>query len=308
MSKLVPEKFGSLSRLLDMQLSLFPQHERFLSSRFADVDEDHLAFTDKIAELVTRIAGSSLDVICEDYRWLAHIVFEEEIFFRRHGRYRLSKFTDAVEQVYSNAPYMHRYMNGLLATQIWWRNHTDVLRVFSDAYLPGNRPGFSHLEIGPGHGLFLHLAASSPLCAQAEGWDISVSSIDATRAALSCMGTPSDVSLQLCDLFEEHDRSFDSIVCSEVLEHLEQPADALARMRRLLAPGGRVFVNAPVNSPAPDHIYLFKTPEALVEMVRDADFDILTTHLAPATGATLERARAKMLTISTVVVASLPQN
>ena len=305
---MVPAKYRSLCRLLEAQLAVFPKHERFLAARFADADEVHLAFTDEIAVLVSRIAEPSIEAICEDYAWLAHVVFEEEVFFRRSGRYRLSRFSDAIEQVYSNAPYMQRYMNGLLATQVWWRNHTDVLQVFRDTFLPRNRRGFSHLEIGPGHGLFLHLAASSAYCACAEGWDISSTSIAATRGALARMGTPGRVSLELSDLFAEHDRTFDSIVCSEVLEHLEEPAEALRRMRRLLAPEGRLFVNAPVNSPAPDHIYLFRTPEELVDMVRGEGFDVLLTHFAPATGATLERARKNSLTISTVVVAGPAQN
>lgn len=304
MSAIVPAVYTNLSRMIEAQLAVFPQHLRFLSNRFASMGESHMAFTDEIARLVLKIAQPSIEAVCKDYCWLTHAVLEEEIYFRRHGSYRLSKFADALEQVYSNQTIMRAYMNGLLATQVWWRNHTDVLKFFCDDFIAGNSSNFSHLEIGPGHGLLLHFAAANPRCAQAEGWDISPASISATRNALDRMGASGKITLRLCDLFTVHDEVFDSIVCSEVLEHLEDPGAALEVMGRLLAPGGRLFINAPVNSPAPDHIYLFRTPEELVDLMRKVGFEIVQTHFAPITGATLERARRQALTISTAVIAT----
>jgi len=39
--------------------------------------------------------------------------------------------------------------------------------------------------------------------------------------------------------------SVDSILCTEVLEHVERPLDALAEFGRLLKPGGRLFLSVP---------------------------------------------------------------
>ena len=93
-------------------------------------------------------------------------------------------------------------------------------------------------------------------------------------------------------------------MCSEVLEHLEDPAAALDVLGKLLAPGGRIFINVPANSPAPDHIYLFRNPEELVQMMEGLGFRVLQTFFAPITGATMERARRQELTISCVVIAT----
>jgi SAM-dependent methyltransferase len=41
------------------------------------------------------------------------------------------------------------------------------------------------------------------------------------------------------------DGSIDSIVCSEVLEHLPEPGDAIAEMERVLRRGGRVYLTTP---------------------------------------------------------------
>lgn len=302
---IVSGEYENLSAVLERQLAVFPEHERFLSGRFAAASESEIEFLDEVADLVIRVAEPSVEVVCEDYRWLVRAVNEEEIHFRRYGRYRLSKFADAAAQIYDNDPVMRRYMNGLLATQLWWRNHSEVLRVFRDVFLAGNPPGFSHLEVGPGHGLLLYMAANTRGCASAEGWDISPASIEATHAALQRMREAGKTTLRISDLFAPHPRKFDSVVCSEVLEHLEDPCAALRALSRLVSPGGRLFINAPVNSPAPDHIYLFRTPEELVKMMEDCGFRILDTCFAPATGATLERARKQTLTISCAVIATL---
>jgi 2-polyprenyl-3-methyl-5-hydroxy-6-metoxy-1,4-benzoquinol methylase len=158
--------------------------------------------------------------------------------------------------------------------------------------------------VGQGHGLFHHLAASAPECSTAEGWDISPSSIAAMRSALQRMGDTNKITLRLSDLFAPHDRTFQSVVFSEVLEHVEEPAAALDVLGSLLSPGGRLFINVPINSPSPDHIYLFRNPEEVVQMMEGLGFRIVQTHFLPCTGATLEKARRLALTISCVVVAT----
>jgi SAM-dependent methyltransferase len=49
---------------------------------------------------------------------------------------------------------------------------------------------------------------------------------------------------------------FDLVFCTEVLEHTLQPFDAIAELRRLLAPGGRLLITTPFNfrihGPLPD--------------------------------------------------------
>lgn len=305
--KLVPDAYPNLSRAIDLQLDVFPEHRAYLEKRFVGEDEAGLVFLDQLAVMVDRVAQGDLKTIFADYHWLSGIVLEEELFFRRNGRYRLTSFADALEQVYANREYMARYMNGLLASQLWWRNHTEVMRYYRDAFLAGNPEGFTHLEVGPGHGLFLALASATPACATAEGWDISQASLANTQEALNGMGCdPDRIILREVDIFAAPEASFQSVTFSEVLEHLEEPLEALKALYKLLAPGGRIFINAPVNSPAPDHLYLFRTPEEVSDMVAAAGFEIEDTCFAPCTGATLDRARRLNLTISAAVIGRKP--
>jgi SAM-dependent methyltransferase len=51
----------------------------------------------------------------------------------------------------------------------------------------------------------------------------------------------------ICDItaIPEPDASFDAVLCTEVLEHLPEPAPALRELARLLKPGGTLIITAP---------------------------------------------------------------
>ncbi len=60
------------------------------------------------------------------------------------------------------------------------------------------------------------------------------------------------------------DASFDVILCTEVLEHVPEPIEALREMSRILKPGGRLLITAPLGSglhQLPYHYYGGYTPE-----------------------------------------------
>ena len=54
----------------------------------------------------------------------------------------------------------------------------------------------------------------------------------------------------VCDItaIPEPDASFDAILCSEVLEHVPDPATVLDELARLLKPGGKLILTAPFAS------------------------------------------------------------
>jgi SAM-dependent methyltransferase len=60
------------------------------------------------------------------------------------------------------------------------------------------------------------------------------------------------------------DESFDVVLCTEVLEHVPEPIDAIRELSRVLRPGGRLLLTAPQRSgshQAPYHYYGGFTPE-----------------------------------------------
>ncbi len=306
-------RYPHAARMIAAVLADWPEHERFLSESFARRDAALLHSTDRVAATILAVIGmdEALRRYAGDYRFLCGRMLEEELHFRRSGHYRLSRFADALAQVYDDPVFMDRYMNFLLLTQVLLSNHAEAIANFEQSYLPRLPAGTRHLEIGPGHGLLLHSAAQSPQIATLTGWDISATSIAQTRACLDAMAVKKPVALVLQDLFaakpaSSADAGFGSVVLAEILEHLEDPHAALRAVSGHMAPGGWLWVHVPINSPAPDHLYLLRTPEAAVDLVRSAGFEPVEQAFFPMSGQTLERARKRDLTISAVIHARKP--
>jgi hypothetical protein len=78
---------------------------------------------------------------------------------------------------------------------------------------------------------------------------------------------------------------------------------ALAFLRKALRPEGRIFINVPLNSPSPDHIYLFSTPEELTAMVEAAGFRVVSTEMFATQGRKLAAAMANRISVSTGIIA-----
>ena len=59
----------------------------------------------------------------------------------------------------------------------------------------------------------------------------------------------------------------------EVLEHLDEPKQILIKLSKLLKPGGLLWITTPTNSPALDHVYLFKTKEEVLTLITDSGLE-----------------------------------
>lgn len=274
-------------------LDFWDDHEKFVASRFDVANDDMLGITENIAKNILAIAGEDLTPYYEGYKWMCEAVFEEEMHFRRTGHYRLSDFESAYEQVYSKPEVMGPYMKGLLLSQVLWSNHTQVLSLFKDEFLtlPPNNGG-KYLEIGPGHGFYLSAALQDLNDYEIAAWDISAQSIEETKECLSKLDVDtSKADLVVQDLFKApKDKQYDKVVFSEILEHMEDPKAALDVLRNLLSDDGTLFLNVPVNSPAPDHISNWDTPDDLIAFVEAVGFRCAESFIIPSTGYTLDRA------------------
>jgi 2-polyprenyl-3-methyl-5-hydroxy-6-metoxy-1,4-benzoquinol methylase len=302
-------RLSATQTVINEVLAQWPEHARFLKSRFRDVSASMTATTEEVAALVLKLAGPRLAEMCKNYCWMCQNFLEDEFHFRRTGEYRLKSFDEAYRHVYSKREYMSRYIDGILLSQVLWHNHAAALHHFITDFLRAVPAGSSYLEVGPGHGLFTYFAARSGHFQRLVGWDVSAASIQATQSALDVFGIGDRCELVQCNILDRGDSpadQFDRIVISEVLEHLEDPLQALQTLFHVARPDARIFINVPVNSPAPDHIYLWRTPEDAVETMRSAGFEIDSVVLAPGTGYTSERARKMEVTISCLITAVRP--
>lgn len=297
---------NSWDSIITNLLDYWPEHRPFIKKVRERFSQYHIVHD--LADIILTLTDNNVHSIIKSYKWMCEMLLEEELHFRRHDAYRFSSFAEVNSLVYQNDDLMHRYMDGLLLSQILWSNHIEVFDFYINEFLASTAHAMNHLEVGPGHGLFLHYAAQQPRDT-IQGWDISPSSLEKTNAYLKKLGSQHKVKLRCQDitLASSHylNDQFDSLVISEVLEHVENPIKILTSLCEFATTNAKMFINVPVNSPSIDHIYHFKTPEEVTDLVESVGLHVEDVHLAPASCLSEASARKIKSTISCAIIATI---
>jgi SAM-dependent methyltransferase len=110
-----------------------------------------------------------------------------------------------------------------------------ILDLLDARVAPGRR---RLLDVGAHAGRFLHLARHA-------GWAVEGVEVNPRTAAFAAARTGARIyQMNVADL-DTIDGTYDAVTLTDVLEHLPSPVDVLARLRRLLSPGGWIAVKVP---------------------------------------------------------------
>ena len=203
----------------------------------------------------------------------------EQAEFERTLTYKAKTFEQAADEVYLNQEYMiSEYLPGLLLSHYIWPHHYRQLNFFKKCFLiPGRENDEStFIEIGVGTGIYSSIVLQKKPFAKGIGIDISPSSIDFTRKLIEKTVGGNRYNFLNTDI---RDRSTSelkvkTLICVEVLEHLEDPLSFLKILRNNMAPGGRAFITAAINAAHTDHIYLYRNNLEVKEHLVAAGFQI----------------------------------
>lgn len=197
-----------------------------------------------------------------------HLLLQRRL--EREGRYLHSAFAEADAAVYHGPAMAEYYLDGLLLSQLLWPNHYRLMEYFlSCRRLTG--PGTRALDAACGPGLHSYLLARRFAFGSLKAVDISPHAAAYAESLLA--GLPParrrKTAVEPGDVFELPENvKFGFIVCGELLEHVERPSALVAKLARLLRPGGAVFLTAAVYAAAVDHIRLFRSPAEVRTLLR----------------------------------------
>lgn len=113
-------------------------------------------------------------------------------------------------------------------------------------------PGSRILDVGAGSGQYRDLFGHCEYRTQDFGQE------PGTQGRYAALDYTSDITS-----IPVPDASFDAVLCTEVLEHVPEPAEAVREMARILRPGGVLLLSAPLGShlhQEPYHFYGGYTP------------------------------------------------
>lgn len=297
--------YPSLTRLSKLVTDAWPEHAGYLAKSYEARTPALMKTSDEMAEVVLKLAGDRAEKVAQDYRWLCDQIREEELNFARTDAYRYSTFEETNANVYSDDDFMERYMHGLLFSHVLWYMHLSSLHFFRGRLAARVKPGGKVMEVGSGHGLLIYLALTELAQKTAVAWDLSAVSLDQTRSALELLGAADRAQYAIQDMHkvEKGGETFDLIILSHLLEHLEEPVDALQKMRHAISKGGHLFVNVPLNAPMPDHLQLLADPDEAVKMITDGGFRVLEIASHTTQAATLPRALKRKIAVTCSIIA-----
>ncbi len=160
------------------------------------------------------------------------------------------------------------------------------------------RPGERVLDVGCGLGLMLIGAARRLTTGKATGIDIwQVEDLSGNRAEATLEnarreGVADRVEVQTADMRKMPfpDASFDVVLCTQVLEHSTDPAQAVRELARVTAPGGRVLASThgtAVYHPAPNDFWRWTHTGLDRLFTENGDWKSVTVKPGAGTGACL---------------------
>ena len=121
------------------------------------------------------------------------------------------------------------------------------------------------LAVGVGTGYEIKLAYDHLKEWEVVAFDTSGESIQYAADLLSFFGYSAaclrceEFPLERGDDLEKYKDSFGKVILCEILEHLEDPETALARLRKVLHLQGKMFLTMAINIAQEDHLYLYST-------------------------------------------------
>jgi len=196
------------------------------------------------------------------------------------GHYENKSFAELYESHYSQKSHMDGYLWGVYLTNFLWAHHLEISLFFESRFLSRLPKNSSIVEIAPGHGGWGVWALHELNDASLQGYDISASSIEIASSISEAAGVKQRASYcerDALDLKSLEAENCDAIICSFLIEHLENPTKLFAIIQKLLRPGCVAFVTGALTAAQIDHIYEIHHESEMLKMAESQGLRVLET-------------------------------
>jgi 2-polyprenyl-3-methyl-5-hydroxy-6-metoxy-1,4-benzoquinol methylase len=199
------------------------------------------------------------------YRRFNAQVIAEQARFMRTGQYNPQPLEPAFVR--------DTYLPGLLASWLRWPHQAELVRWFRTEYLPLVRDA-DFYDVGFGTGLFSRLALEETQPGvTAVGYELSEEAAAFAERHLRAYGVDARFEARIADVTVSPPPARPSLLCVEVIEHLDDPVALLRALRRMC--DGRAFITTALNAPNRDHVHLYRTLDEVGQDLEAAAFRIL---------------------------------
>lgn len=216
----------------------------------------------------------------------SHDVIMSQARYEADGHYENSSFATCEAAVYADRAVMDDYLWGVFLTNFMWSHHMELSRFFLDRFVRRLPANSNVLEIAPGHGGWGVWLLSERPDARVEAFDISPSSIAIASSVAAAAGVADRTTYtrrNALDLGSMAPGTRDAVICSFLIEHLEDPELLVKVISHHLKPGARAYLSGAITAAQIDHIYEFTMESDLVLMAERNDLRVLETmSVSPA--------------------------
>lgn len=257
-------------------------------------DQRYFDFAEDLVKRMLKVVNSEerYDYIAKTYLWYTKTIRIEEMFFAKEHRYRYSDYNSVFEKVYGCDEYMFDYVVGLGMTQIFWPNHWAILKYFLDTFIPKVKTFTTGAEIGVGHGIFHSELLRGCPSMVSKLLDVSSVSLKMTRKMIAATGLNPDRAQPIqCDIQKEiplEDESIDALLMGELIEHLQEGEAVMTAMTEKMKKTGYCYFSTAANSPAEDHILLFRSIGEIRNFIDRTGWKIVDEHLGTLNNMTVK--------------------
>lgn len=230
--------------------------------------------------------GYDINFIVSSYNSMVKDSIIHQRYFISHNDYMYHSFEEVNKAIYDNPDKMQEYLTGLSISHYLWNNHVTLNRYFTekfnifvgaDEYIKNH-----YLEVGPGYGECFLYALNNSHFSFYEGIDISSTSVKNSNDYIQYnlylannLEKSSAYKIVRQDFYDYNtSQKIDAFICSEVLEHIENPHLFLTKIVDITHKDSFIYLTTAINAPSSGHIYLFRNTDEVFKMVNDAGLTV----------------------------------